>query len=65
MNYIKSRSIAGASSAPLLLLLLLPFAARAADVAIPAIALNQVGYLPAAHKLADVPDEAKDAFTVE
>ena len=49
----------------LVLLLLLPFAARAANVPTAAITLNQVGYLPGAHKLADAPGEAKDAFTVE
>jgi endoglucanase len=64
MSYMKSRCITRASSA-LVLLLLLPFAARAADAASAAIALNQVGYLPAAHKLADAPGEAKDAFAVE
>lgn len=67
MNPIKSRSIQGAPCA-LLLLLLAPFAARADEAASAGIALNQVGYLPAAHKLADVPEGAngtKDNFTVE
>ena len=58
---MKSTSIIGASNA--LLLPLLPLAAHAADVA--TITLNQVGYLPAAHKLADAPADAKDAFAVE
>jgi endoglucanase len=61
---MKSRPAAGASSA-IFLLLLLPFAARAADGASAGIELNQVGYRPAAHKLAEAPGESKDAFTVE
>ncbi|MEZ0472039.1 glycoside hydrolase family 9 protein [Luteimonas salinilitoris] len=49
----------------LLLILLLPLLAHAGDAAGPAIRLNQVGYLPAAHKLAVAPADAADGFVVE
>ena len=49
----------------LFLSLLLPLTAHADEGASAAITLNQVGYLPAAHKLADAPGDASDQFTVE
>jgi len=58
---MKSRSFAGASSA-LLLLCLSSLPVHATDAV---IALNQVGYPTTAHKLADAPGDAKDAFTIE
>jgi endoglucanase len=49
----------------LLPVLLLPLAAQAGDAASQAVQLNQIGYLPAAHKLAAVPAEASGGFIVE
>ncbi|WP_368563293.1 glycoside hydrolase family 9 protein [Pseudoxanthomonas sp. UTMC 1351] len=50
-----------------LLLLCLPLLAHAGDAAVAVIQLNQIGYLPAAHKLAAVPTDAdaEARFVVE
>jgi len=48
-----------------LFLLFLPLIARAGDAGNPSIQVNQVGFLPAAHKLAVVPAPASGRFVVE
>jgi endoglucanase len=47
------------------LFLLLPFTAQAAGDMARSIQLNQIGYLPAAHKLAAAPADAADMFAVK